>query len=270
MVIFKMIGDNKNFLDEFSLKLIEKLKKSGLLYYKNVYDVLHHPNNNFLAPIDQNKNSFKKIILLFSESGTIKKIFQIFFHNINIIKFDTSDLEDMYYEFLLNFRTHKDSMSAGMCRRREHGKRNTTSKNKISGENDENTNSRKSSTSSGSNKEEKIKLNSESENGSSMNNSVDSIIEEFNNKVRPRHNNVDMRSKSNYIKQFSRRGSLNSINVCKAEYEKIIFNITIPKYFGKEYKILEINKNGFFMIYKKEKVSKEIKKYSLKKYYLNF
>jgi hypothetical protein len=262
-VLYKIIGDNKNYLNEYRLRLIEKLKKSNLVYNNNIYDILHPTTYlNFSLHLKtkyMNQHLFKVMLLVFSETGLVKKVFKILFFNINYIKYDTSDIEEMYNEFLMNFRTHRDSISVEMNRRKENQRRSGTHI-RLKEQEDDAVLRKSSKTSEKDSYSSEInsKTFSEGEKDSSINNSVDSIIEEFNQKVRPRHkNNVDMRSKSNYIKQFSHRNSLNNSNslvVGKAEFDKIIFNITIPKYFGKDHKILEINKNGFFMIYKKEKV----------------
>jgi hypothetical protein len=101
----------------------------------------------------------------------------------------------------------------------------------------------------------------------------DNIDELLISKSRPRHkinnlnsniNSENKRSKTNYIKHpsqiqgISAKGSvkLGDLAVTRPNYDKISFKVTFPKYFGKDEKILEINNNGFFKIYKKGKVSK--------------
>jgi len=46
-----------------------------------------------------------------------------------------------------------------------------------------------------------------------------------------------------------------NFKLTKPLFDRIIFNVTIPKYFGRGEKILEINNSGFFTIYKKGTVN---------------
>jgi hypothetical protein len=83
-------------------------------------------------------------------------------------------------------------------------------------------------------------------------------------KSRPRnYKHHDMRrsyTNSNFRHKNSKKlnnlslDSSNSLMMTKPIYDKIIFNISIPKYIGKEQKVLEVSSSGYFMIYKKGKV----------------
>jgi hypothetical protein len=76
---------------------------------------------------------------------------------------------------------------------------------------------------------------------------------------------LDKRSNTNYVrsKKSNLDGDsrtsidLDKVVMSKPSFEKISFNIFIPKYFGgRETKTLEVSKNGNFVIYKKGKVIK--------------
>jgi hypothetical protein len=224
--IYKILCDKKYLLDEFTIYLINKLELSGLLYNRDVYDILKSKPTN-----KNQKINFKKILFIFSEMGLIKNIFQILFYNIAYIKYDTSELEEMYNSSLMSIRTHRDSV---VIRRQGVNQRRSQSIKSVYVNSEANIN----------NKSEEIN-----------NVSLDTMIEEFESKNRPRHkNNNDQRSKSNYIKHsnFSPNGSLHDIKI--PDYDKITFNVTIPKYFRTDHRTLEINKNGFFSIFKNDKV----------------
>lgn len=232
----KILINNPDFLNQIVVKNQSFLRETGMLFYKNVYDLIekgYKPEDNF-----SDFYKFKLIIFIFSNCGFIKNNFEIIFYNIKRIKFERHELEEMYSYMLMSFRTHRDSIYV------EKRKRIKNIRQKSNGQIIKN-NSRPISV-------VESHMKTQDNNDTADSSSVESYI-----KSRPRNriNNLDRHSKTNYVKHKSvLKGSIENYIVTKPVYENIKFNILIPKYFGKEQKVLEVSSSGTYSIYRKGKV----------------
>lgn len=248
-LLLQIFRERRWFFNEAFNKAETILRECNLLMHNDIYDLF----KDFKRIISDSKNKHRaffefKSLVFISSIGLVQTVLQNLFYNIKKVKFDTGDIEEMYHHVLMNFRTHRDSIHVEKGRRRiNHRKRSSNLLKK---------GSKSKTIKLKENRENSIKSNEEDSNNPLSNNleseTKSNISEEFMLKGRPRYNKGDLHSKTNYIKH--KMASIEGDVLTKPLYDKIIFNVTIPKYFGKEQKVLEINNSGYFMIYKRGKV----------------
>jgi hypothetical protein len=239
-VIFEILFKRKHFLNELSLKMKDILMENEMFYYNDIYDI-------FVETNIQENFKFKKIIFFFSKNGLIEKIFKILFYNITKIRYSDCDMEEIYYEYIISLRNHIKVLKK---KKRVESKRKSKIDTLVKHEIPTNELRLKKMY-------EKIRIYSEDY---EISNKVDADY--FNQErkfVKFEENFFNIRrsyTNKNLLKKklgFSST-SFDSITITKPVYNKIDFYVNIPKYLGKERKILEFSNLGCFTIYKKGKV----------------
>ena len=233
LTIIDICKDSFSFFNHISLVFSNRLKKTGHFYYSDIYKIF-----------DFKINYDFKVFLILSEIGIIQKSFEDMYYNVENIWYDKQYLVEIYEEMLFSGKRHRDSITP-----KKLGKNNQLGASKFQGryELDENS----------LNEEEMNLFRQYSKNMD--NNAIDSLNENrdlYN--MRRRHLMAIKKSKSICDKNFLRFNSFRSNEdfvLSKPVYDKITFNVMILRYLGKEQKVLEVNSGGFFLIYKKGKVS---------------
>jgi len=233
-LIIKICKDSFSFFNFYNSKFLHKLKRGGLFYYPEVYKIF-----------DIKLNFDYKLFLILSEIGMINKTFNNMFYGIENIWFDSNDLHDAYDQILLSFKRHEDSIKI---------------EGKISKDKIKKTQETFSSNENSNLLLEKLKYDNQLQDDKFlMKAQIDNQSfndDEFVN-IR-RHNMVFKRSRTLCNNNLQRGSSYNSYDdmiLSRPVYDKIEFNVTVWKYLSREQKILEVNNSGFFVLYKKGKVS---------------
>jgi hypothetical protein len=257
------------FLRELTLIIIydQPLILNNLLFctrMKLLNDCNHFYQKYFYDTLATNTYSFNLIMLILTQTLSLQMLYKICFLDIKIIKYKRSLLELIYDDMILKTRKHNDSLYLNQRSKSLKKEKklklivNTQMEIDLNLEDENEDEGDDEITFKAKNKKLSPSKTMVSDNKGSIEEEEDYFGEDLSIKQRPRNRGGVYQNRLQFLEKRSyTEFALKSPNLSIAEsvlsikkpiYDKIAFNITIPKMFGKEKKILQVKQNGEFSI----------------------
>lgn len=265
-LILHLIKIKKLDYKSITAKEFSKLRESGHLFYTNIYEIYEKHEVRIKNDLKIVEIQFFLIMFLFLKLDTFENIYNYLFSSIYVLKYSKKNLKAMYSTNSSQLLKYRDSVTLEFAINLKNKdlnnkeKKITKSFKKELSLNVERSSSKMFSCSTFTDLRGSLDFLKEEEEDAEMD------MKDYSKFIKRRHlnvmattpKNIKTRSFSNFDKSIGvvpRTCSDSSQVSIRPNYDKICFNINTIKYFGKDPKIIEINKNSVINIYKKGKVT---------------
>jgi hypothetical protein len=109
-LMLEMLKDDQTLINKIMCLGIKYVSNHNLIYQQEIHNINHKCQNSYNFIRKNNVKCLPIILFLLSQINLIQKCNKILFLPMNNVKYDSTHLDEIYFEMVRVTRTHKDSI----------------------------------------------------------------------------------------------------------------------------------------------------------------